>query len=367
MTTVSHPYIVNMGPQHPSTHGVLRLRLVLDGETIVEAEPILGYLHSSKEKLFEGHTYLQCVPVTDRMDYLASMSNNLGICVAMEKLAGIEVPERAQYIRVIMAELGRLASHCFAQGTLINDMGAWHTPLMYFLRERETILDIFESVCGARLTYNYMRPGGVSQDLPASFFPAVNSFLDALPGRLDEIQEMLWDNEIILARTTNIGVLPREAAINAGVSGPTLRGSGVPWDLRKSAPYAAYDRFDFNVPVGQNGDCLDRFKVRFEEMRESIKILRQAIDGLPPGRWKAETPMILRPPAGDAYAQIESPRGMLGFYIVSDGGASPWRCHVRAPSFINLTPLRDMLVGHRVADAVVIIGSIDIVMGEVDR
>lgn len=341
--------------------------MVLDGETILDAEPILGYLHSSKEKLFETHTYLQCVPVTDRMDYLASMTNNLAISLAIEKLAGIEVPERANYIRVIVSELQRLASHCFGQGTLINDMGAWHTPLIYFIKEREFILDMFEMVCGARLTYNYIRPGGVSQDLPPEFFPAVGKFLDEFPGRLDEYYGMLWENEIIRARATNIGVLPRELAISSGVSGPTLRGSGVEWDLRKRDPYCGYERFSFDVPTGQTGDVWDRFAVRFQEMRESLRILSQALDGLPAGRFKADVPIVIRPPAGEAYAQVESPRGMLGFYIVSDGGASPWRCHVRAPSFINLTPLREMLIGHKVADAVVIIGSTDIVMGEVDR
>jgi len=359
--------VVNMGPQHPSTHGVLRLRLVLDGETILDAEPILGYLHSSKEKLFETHTYLQCVPVTDRIDYLASMTNNLAISLAIEKLAEIEVPERANYIRVISSELQRLASHCFAQGTLINDMGAWHTPLIYFIKERELILDMFEMVCGARLTYNYIRPGGVSQDLPPEFFPAVGKFLEEFPGRLDEYRGMLWENEIIRARATNVGVLPRDLAISAGVSGPTLRGSGVAWDLRKQDPYCGYERFSFDVPTGTTGDVWDRFAVRFQEMYESIKILSQALEALPPGRFKADVPIVIRPPEGEAYAQVESPRGMLGFYVVSDGGASPWRCHVRAPSFINLTPLREMLIGHKVADAVVIIGSTDIVMGEVDR
>ncbi len=367
MTLTSQPFMVNMGPQHPSTHGVLRLRLVLDGETIVEAEPILGYLHSSKEKLFETHTYLQCVPVTDRMDYLASMTSNLAVSLAIEKLAGIEVPERASYIRVIMSEFQRLASHCFAQGTLINDMGAWHTPLIYFIKEREQILDMFEMVCGARLTYNYIRPGGVSQDLPPEFFGAALRFLEEFPKRLREYRDLLWDNEIIRVRATNVGVLPRELAVSSGVSGPTLRGSGVQWDLRKQDPYCLYERFEFGVPVGERGDVWDRFAVRFQEMWESLRILEQALEGLPAGRWKTDVPIVIRPPGGEVYAQVESPRGMLGFYIVSDGGASPWRMHVRAPSFINLTPLREMLIGHKVADAVVIIGSTDIVMGEVDR
>ncbi|MBI2885587.1 MAG: NADH-quinone oxidoreductase subunit D [Chloroflexi bacterium] len=363
----TQPYMVNMGPQHPSTHGVLRLRLVLDGETVLDAEPVLGYLHSSKEKLQEEHTYLQTIPITDRMDYLSAMNNNLGCALAIEKLAGIQVPERATYIRVIMSELQRIASHCFAQGTLLQDMGAWGTPLMYFLYEREQILDIFEMVCGARLTYNYIRPGGVSQDLPPEFFPLVRKFLAEFPAQLDDYERYLKDNEILRARTVGIGVFPRELAINASATGPTLRASGVPWDIRKADPYCCYDRLEFEVPVGQRGDCYDRFMMRLYEMRESLSIIHQALELLPPGEWKAPVPLVIRPQPGDAYAHIESPRGELGYYLVSDGGASPWRFHVRAPCFINLTALRDLLVGHKVADVVVIVGSIDIVMGEVDR
>lgn len=366
MTTPT-AFMINMGPQHPSTHGVLRLRLALDGETVVDAEPVLGYLHSSKEKMQEEHTYLQTVPITDRMDYLASMSNNLGCVLAIEKLAGIPVPPRAIYIRVLMAELQRVASHCFAQGTLLQDMGAWGTPLMYFLREREQILDLFEMVCGARLTYNYMRPGGIAQDLPPEFYSAVQRFLDQMPDRLNEYEDLLRGNEVLMARTVGIGVLPKELAINASISGPTLRASGVAWDLRKTDPYSGYEKFDFAVPVGANGDCYDRFVVRFQEMRESLKIVQQALDGLPAGPWKTSVPIVIWPPVGDAYVQIESPRGMLGYYLVSDGSAAPWRFHVRAPSYINLTVLKEMLVGYKVADVVVTVGSIDIVMGEVDR
>ena len=367
MVVNSQPYLVNMGPQHPSTHGVLRLRLVLDGETVLDVEPVLGYLHSSKEKLQEEHTYLQTIPITDRMDYLASMSNNLGCALAIEKLADIEVPERATTIRVIMAELQRIASHCFAQGTLLQDLGAWGTPLMYFLKEREQVLDIFEMVCGARLTYNYIRPGGVSQDLPPEFFPAVLRFLDDFPSRLDEYEDLLAENEVIRARTVDVGVLSPELAINASITGPMLRGSGVRYDLRKADPYCGYDRFEFEVPAGQRGDSYDRFMVRFYEMRESLSIVRQALDSLPPGPWKSPVPLVIRPPKGDAYHQIESPRGQIGYYLVSDGGGSPWRFHVRAPSFINLTALKQMVVGCKVADVVAIVGSIDIVMGEVDR
>ena len=361
------PFVVNMGPQHPSTHGVLRLRLVLDGETVLDAEPVLGYLHSSKETLQEPHTYRQTVPITDRMDYVSSMTNNLACSLAIEKLAHIQVPERATYIRVIMSELQRIASHCIALGTFLQDMGAWGSPLMYFLSERELILDMFEMVCGARLTYNYIRPGGVSQDVPPEFFPAARKFLDEFPGHLDEYEQYLWENEILRMRTVNVGVLPRELAISAAVTGPTLRGSGVKRDIRKVDPYCFYDRFDFNVPVGENGDCFDRFMVRLYEMRESAKIANQALEQLPPGPWKEDVPIIIRPPVGEAYAHVESPRGELGFYLVSDGSVSPWRFHARAPSFINLTPLREMLTGYKVADVVVIIGSIDIIMGEVDR
>lgn len=367
MVASTQPYLVNMGPQHPSTHGVLRLRLVLDGEQVLNVEPVLGYLHSSKEKLQEEHTYLQTVPITDRMDYLSAMTNNLGIALTIEKLAGIAAPERAQYLRVLMAELQRIASHCFAQGVFLQDLGAWGSPLMYFLREREQVLDMFEMVCGARLTYNYIRPGGVSQDLPPEFFPAINSFLETFPGRLDDYENLLWKNEILRARTVGVGVISRELAVSAGFSGPMLRASGVNWDLRKADPYCVYDRFEFDVPVGQTGDSFDRFMVRFYEMRESMRIIRQALDGLPPGPFKAGFPVVLRPPVGEAFQLIESPRGMLGYYLVSDGGANPWRFHVRAPSFLNLGALNEMLVGCTVADVVAIVGSIDIVMGEVDR
>ncbi|MSQ10489.1 MAG: NADH-quinone oxidoreductase subunit D [Dehalococcoidia bacterium] len=363
----ANPFLVNMGPQHPSTHGVLRLRLVLDGEKVLNVEPVLGYLHSSKEKLQEEHTYLQTVPITDRMDYLAAMSNNLGVALAIEKLAGIEAPERAQYLRVIMAELQRVASHCFAQAVFLQDLGAWGGPLMYFLREREQVLDIFEMVCGARLTYNYIRPGGVSQDVPPEFLPAVHGFLATFPKKLDEYEGLLTKNEILRARTVGVGVISRELALSAGFSGPMLRGSGVDWDLRKQDPYCVYDRFAFDVPLGHVGDCYDRFMVRFYEIRESLRILHQALEQLPPGEWKTPVPIVIRPPAGEAFQLIESPRGMLGYYLVSDGGAAPWRFHVRAPSFLNLGALNEMLVGSTVADVVAIVGSIDIVMGEVDR
>ena len=363
----TQPIVINMGPQHPSTHGVFRLRLVLDGETVIDAEPVFGYLHRSKEKLEEERTYLQTLPITDRMDYLSGMTNNLACSLAIEKLANIPVPERAQYIRVIIAELTRISSHCFAQGMQLQELGAWGTPLMYFIRERERIIDLFEMVSGARLTFNYIRPGGVSQDFPPEFVPACKKFVDEMPRYIDEYEQLLVENEILRARTMGVGILPKDLAINAGASGPVLRGSGVDWDLRKRDPYLIYDRFDFDIPTGKVGDTFDRFMVRLYEMRESVKIVRQALDQLPPGPVVADLPIVIIPPPGDAYAHIESARGTLGFYLVSDGGANPWRFHVRAGSLINLTALREMLIGHKVADAVVIFGSIDIVLGEVDR
>lgn len=363
----TEPFVLNMGPQHPSTHGVFRLRLVLDGETVLDAEPVMGYLHRSKEKLEEERTYLQTIPITDRMDYLNSMGNNLAVTLAIEKLADISVPERATYLRVIFVELQRIASHLFAQGAFLNDCGAWATPFMYMLREREKIVDLFEMVCGARLTYNYIRPGGVTQDVPPEFFPAMRKLLEEMPHRIDEYEQLLVENEILLARSKGIGVLPRELAIASSASGPVLRASGVAWDLRKADPYCCYDRFDFDIPVGQNGDSYDRFWVRLEEMRQSVRITNQALEQLPPGSVRTPVPIVIFPPPGDVYARVESPRGELGFYVVSDGSPAPWRMHVRAPSFVNLTPLREMLIGHKVADVVAILGSIDIIMGDVDR
>lgn len=358
---------INVGPQHPSTHGVFRMVLTLDGETIVNLEPHFGYLHRGTEKLAEGRTYLQCVPLTDRLDYFAAMSNNLAYVLAVEKLAGIRVPERAQYLRVIMSELSRLASHLGAVGFFLNELGAWFTPLLYTFRERERILDLFEMVCGARLTLNYMRPGGVSKDIPEEFVAALENFLSIMPGYIDEYEQLLTGNEILHLRTKGVGVLPAELAINASTSGPVLRGSGVKWDLRKTDPYSIYDRFDFEVPTGVNGDAYDRFIVRLKEMRQSLRIIKQAIDQLPEGQVRSPSPIFLRPPAGEAYAHVEAPKGELGFYLVSDGSISPYRFKIRAPSFINLTCLKEMIVGWKVADCFVIFGSIDIVMGEVDR
>jgi NADH-quinone oxidoreductase subunit D len=380
LTLKTEPFVVNIGPQHPSTHGVFRLRLTLDGERIIDADMVMGYLHRSMEKLAEERTYTQNIPFTDRTDYIAAMTGNLAYVMAVEKLCDIEVPERALWLRTMMAELQRFASHCIAIGIFANDCGAWQTPVMHMFRDREKILDLFEMACGARLTLNYMRIGGVSRDIPAEFMPEVRRLLKDLPGRVDEYEQLLLGNEIIVARSRGIGVLTPEQAMAHSVSGPMLRASGVAWDIRKADPYAAYDKVDFEIAVGTNGDVYDRFVVRIAEMRQSLKIIEQCVEMMPEGPVHARltsatvqpigqpvAPLALRPPVGEAYARIESPRGELGFYIVSDGSPAPFRFHIRSPSYINLTPMKLMSVGATVADAIVILGSVDIVVGEVDR
>ncbi|TEU02096.1 MAG: NADH-quinone oxidoreductase subunit D [Dehalococcoidia bacterium] len=367
MAMKTEPFVVNFGPQHPSTHGVFRMRLTLDGERITDVDMVVGYLHRSMEKLAEERSFTQNIPFTDRTDYVSAMTGNLAYVLAMEKLCGIEPPERAQWLRVIMSELQRFASHTFAVGIFANECGAWHTPMMHMLREREKILDLFEMACGARLTTNYMRIGGVSRDIPPEFMPAARALIAELPKRMDEYEGLLLENEIIVVRSRGVGVLPADLAIASSVSGPVLRGSGVAWDIRKAAPYAAYDKVDFDICVGTNGDVYDRFLVRVAEMRQSIRILEQALDMITAGPVAVQMPLAPRPPAGEAYGRIESPRGELGFYVVSDGGPTPYRFHIRSPSYINLTALNDMVVGMTVADAVVTLGSIDIVLGEVDR
>jgi NADH-quinone oxidoreductase subunit D len=363
----TEPFVVSFGPQHPSTHGVFRMRLTLDGERITDVDMVVGYLHRSMEKLAEERSFTQNIPFTDRTDYISAMTGNLAYVLAVEKLCGIEPPERAQWLRVIMSELQRFVSHSMAVGFFANDCGAWQTPIMHMLRDREKTLDLFEMACGARLTTNYMRIGGMSRDIPPEFMPAAHKLIAELPKRMDEYEDLLVENEIIVTRSRGVGVLPAELAIASSVSGPMLRGSGVAWDIRKADPYAAYDAVDFDICVGTDGDVYDRFLVRLAEMRQSIRILEQALDMIPPGPVALRVPLALRPPAGEAYGHIESPRGELGFYVVSDGGPGPYRFHIRSPSYINLTPLRDMLVGATVPDAVVILGSIDIVLGEVDR
>lgn len=342
----------------------------VDGETIVELKPVFGYLHRNHEQLGEANVYLQNMPFTDRLDYFNAMANNHAYALAVEKLAGIEVPERAEYIRVIMVELTRILNHAGALGFLINDMGAWQTQLAFSMREREKILDLFEMASGARMMCNYFRFGGVVRDLPPEFIPSLKELMTAMPGFADELERLLRENEILLLRSQGIGILPRELAISYSVTGPLLRGSGIPYDVRKAEPYSVYDRFDFDIPVGSVGDVYDRFLVRIEEMRQSRRILEQALQQLPDaagGHINPKARQTVRPPVGDAYARIESPKGELGFYLVSDGSTKPYRYKIRAPSFINLTPLGDMCRGHKVADVVVILGSIDIVLGEVDR
>ncbi len=368
MTLKTQPFILNMGPQHPSTHGVFRMRVTLDGEVVVDFEPIFGYLHRGIEKLAEGRTYTQIFPLTDRLDYAASMTNNLAYALAVEKLAGIKVPERAEYLRVIIAELMRISSHFLGIGSLLNDMGAFFTPLMYMWREREKIVDLFEMVCGQRLLYNYMRIGGVSHDVPEEFLPALKRFVAEMPGFIDEYNQFLATNEILLARTKGVGVLPKDLAINIGASGPMLRASGVKWDLRRADPYSIYDRFDFEIPVTTAGDCYDRYWIKILEMKQSVRILEQAIAQLPAkGEACATVPALVRPPVGEVYSRIEAPKGELGFYIVSDNSIAPYRCHIRPPELINLTALRDMVRGWKIADLVLTFGSIDICMGEIDR
>lgn len=367
MTTPTEPYVLNIGPQHPSTHGVFRIRVVMDGERIQDLDMIVGYLHRSMEKLAEERTYTQNIPFTDRADYLAAMSGNLGLCLAAERLAQVEVPERASYLRVIFAELQRIASHAMANGTLVSDAGAWQTPLLYMFREREKILDLFEMTCGARLTTNYMRIGGVAFEPPTEFWPALRELVDELPERISEYEELLTQNEIFIARTRGIGVISPEDAINGSLAGPALRGSGVPWDLRKAEPYCIYDRMEFDVPIGRNGDVYDRFMVRLAETRESVEIIRQAVASIPDGPHKTDIPLALRPDPGEVYGRVEGPRGELGFYLVSDGGPAPYRFHIRAPSLINLSLLRELARGASLSDAVVTLGSIDIVVGEIDR
>ncbi len=382
---------LNMGPQHPSTHGVLRLVLELDGETVLRVTPHVGYLHTGMEKQAESKNYYKFIPTTDRMDYLAPMSNNLGYCLAVEKLLNVEIPLRAQYIRVLIAELTRISSHLVWLGTHAMDLGA-QTVFLYCFREREKFLMLQEFLCGARLTASYVRIGGLMLDLPEGFLDAAKTFSDEMNAHIDEYEALLTRNPIWLRRTQGVGVITREQALDMSATGPTLRGSGVDWDLRKARPYSSYDHFDFDVPLGSKGDVYDRYQIRVEEMRQSVRICQQAIAKMPGGDyrsrdWKYVIPphedvahsmeaLIhhfrlvtegFRPPVGEAYHAIESPKGELGFHLVSDGGANPYRCHVRGPSFVNLQALALMCEGRLVSDLVAAIGSIDIVLGEVDR
>jgi NADH-quinone oxidoreductase subunit D len=360
---------ISMGPQHPSTHGVFRMDVVLDGERVTRLKPVFGYLHRNHEKIAEGTTYLSSMPYTDRLDYFCSLTNNWAYALAVERLAGLQVPERAEYIRVITAELTRLQNHTCLAGFLLQDMGASGTPLMYAFREREKILDLFESLTGARMMCNYMRFGGCRCDLPAGWLEAARKAVDEYPRFLDEFERLLNENEILMSRTQGIGVLPRTLAVNASVTGPMLRASGVNYDIRKVAKYGIYDRFPFRVPLGEHGDVYDRYMVRVLEMRESLKILQPALRDIPSGPIVDPKAKLrgFRPKTGEAYGRIEGPKGELGFYLISDGSPNPYRYRVRPPSLMNLTILEDMCLGQHIADVVIILGSVDIVLGEVDR
>ncbi|MGA2173741.1 MAG: NADH-quinone oxidoreductase subunit D [Verrucomicrobiota bacterium] len=358
-----------MGPHHPSTHGVFRMNVVLDGERAVKLTPVFGYLHRNHEKIAEKNSYLASIPYTDRLDYICSMTNNWAYVLSVEKLAGLAVPERAEYIRVIVGELTRLFNHACLAGFLLQDMGASGTPLMYAFREREKILDLFEALSGSRMMCNYMRFGGCRCDFPPGWLEEAAKVAAGFDAFLDEFEALLSENEILRARCEGVGVLPRDLAVNAGVTGPGLRASGVNYDIRKVDQYGIYSRFKFRVPLGQRGDVFDRYMVRILEMRESLRILGQALHDLPAGaildpKFKLRN---LRPKPGEAYGRIEAPKGELGFYLISDGGPAPYRYRVRPPSLINLTVLEDMCLGHTIADVVIILGSIDIVLGEVDR
>ena len=360
---------VAMGPHHPSTHGVFRMDVVLDGERVIRLKPVFGYLHRNHEQLGETMSYLAIMPYTDRLDYFCSLSNNWGYAMAVERLAGQEVPERAQYIRVILAELTRIQNHASAIGFLMQEMGASGTPLMYAFREREKILDLFESLTGSRMMCNYMRFGGCRVDVSDPWLNAARKVVDELPAFVDEFEALLTGNEILMARTQGVGILKPDLAVNGSITGPMLCASGVNYDIRKVDHYGIYDRFNFRVPLGDHGDIFDRYMVRILEIRESITMLKQALKEIPGGPIMDPKAKIrgFRPKPGESYARIEAPKGELGFYVISDGSPNPYRYRVRPPSLINLTVLEDMCLGHNVADVVLIFGSVDIVLGEVDR
>jgi len=383
--------ILSMGPQHPSTHGVLRLVLELEGETVVRAIYDIGYLHTGFEKSFESKTYAQGITLTDRMDYLAPLSNNLGFCLAIEKLLDLEIPPRAQWIRVLLTELTRIQSHLVWLGTHAIDLGAM-SVFLYCFREREEILHIFEAVSGQRMMTSYFRVGGLALEPPLGWLKGAEKFAKSFPARIDEYEALLTRNPIWLARTQGVGCISAKDAVAYGLSGPSLRGSGVEWDIRKKQPYSGYEKFDFKIASRKEGDVYGRYLARVEEMRQSLRIVNQAVEGLPEGPVKADAPHIVlperesmktsiealiyhfkivtegfHPPVGEVYQAIESPRGELGFYMVSDGSPKPFRCHVRAPSFANLQALPKMIEGRLIADVVACIGTIDIVLGEVDR
>jgi NADH-quinone oxidoreductase subunit D len=357
---------LNMGPQHPSTHGVLRLKLAVDNEVVLRVEPVIGYLHRGMEKLWENLTYTQVVPLTDRLDYIASLSNNLGFVLAAEKLAGIDVPRRARWIRVVLAELQRLASHLAWLGFMANDIGAM-SVLLYGFEARETVLDLFEEYCGARLTIHGIRIGGVPRDIDADFAARVRKVLDGIPRWLGDIRTLLDENRIWKQRTVGIGRIGAAEAVAYGLTGPPLRAAGVDWDMRKALPYSSYDEFDFEVPLGRNGDVYDRYLVRLVEIDQSIRIVRQALDGLPEGAFAAKVPRVLKVAPGEVFHTIEAPKGVLGFTVKSNGTDKPERVKMKSPSFINLQSLELMCKGNLFSDVVGILGSLDIVLGEIDK
>jgi NADH-quinone oxidoreductase subunit D len=358
--------VLNMGPQHPSTHGVLRVVLKLDGEKVTGTDCVIGYLHRGVEKIAENRTYAGFAPYVDRMDYVAAVSNGLGYCLAVEKLLNAEATPRAQAVRVILTELNRIASHLLWLGTHALDVGAI-TPLFYTLREREECLNIFEKYCGARLTTHAFRIGGLNWDVYEDFEKDCKRFCEYFIPKLDEYEELLTGNRIWVERLTGIGILTAEDCKAYGVTGPLIRAAGMPWDLRKAQPYSGYDRYEFDIPTRQNGDTFDRYVVRMQEMRQSVRIIRQAVEGIPEGPIMAKIPKVIKPPVGEVYVSIEAPKGELGYFIVSDGSLNPYRVRVRPPSFINLQALDKMARGSLIADIVAIIGTIDIVLGEVDR
>jgi NADH-quinone oxidoreductase subunit D len=357
---------VNMGPQHPSTHGVLRILLRLDGELVKDCIPYIGYLHRCHEKIGENRTYVQIIPYTDRLDYLASMYNNWSYVSTVEEMLGIKLPERAEFMRVILGELQRVASHLIWLGTFGLDLGNF-TIFMYCFREREMVLDMFESVSGQRLNYAFFRIGGMPMDFPESFYTDCPSFIEWMRARLPEYDRVMTDNIIFQKRVQGVGVLSKEDAIAHACSGPVLRGSGIKWDLRRNDPYGIYDRFEFDIPVGERGDVWDRYMVRRREIEESLKIVEQALAQMPSGEIMAKVPKTIKPAPGQLYHRVESPRGELGHFIVSDGTPNPYRYRVRSPAYVNLSALSAMAKGCLVADVVAVLGSIDIVLGEIDR
>jgi len=358
--------VLNMGPQHPATHGVLRVIVKLDGEKILGTDCVIGYLHRGVEKIAENRTWAQFAPYVDRMDYVAAVLNGLGYCLAVEKLLNIEAPPRAQAVRVILSELNRIASHLVWLGTHALDIGAI-TPIFYCFREREEALNIFEKYCGARLTTHAFRIGGLEYETYDGFEQDVKAFCDMFPPKVDEYEELLTGNRIWMGRLTNVGVLTADECKEYGVTGPLLRAAGVKWDLRKAQPYSGYDKYDFEIPTRQNGDTFDRYMVRMQEMRQSVRIIRQAVEGLPEGPIMGKVPKVIKPAVGEAYVSVEGAKGELGYYVVSDGSAQPYRVRVRPPSFVNLQALDRMVRGGLVADIVAVIGTLDIVLGEVDR